>query len=208
MIDNNKHDPEWDDAQAIWAAGKVDIPAERDAECNHFLSDLKLAAGMFTEATRVTAVNQEREWSLDDGAELCRELLKFLYRVDDVEIRRIARTSELVIEPLLERTFSDLGQLEYVLRNTPKPPKVRKRKHDIDDLLITRLADTFERQTGCKPSVTTDWDTSKRGGIFVDFVMEFVVRMLPEHVGQIDGRVIQRALERRKKLWSLDPLAS
>ena len=48
MIDNNKHDPEWDDAQAIWAAGKVDIPAERDAECNHFLSDLKLPGAQET----------------------------------------------------------------------------------------------------------------------------------------------------------------
>ena len=87
MIDNNKDDPEWSDAQAIWAAGNINIPAERDAECNHFLSDLKLAAAMFKEAKRVTAVIQEREWSLDDGARLCSDLLNFLYQVDDVEIR-------------------------------------------------------------------------------------------------------------------------
>ena len=187
MIDNNKDDPEWCYAQTILAAGKIDIPAEQDAECNHFLSDLKFAAAMFKEAKRVTAVIQEREWGLDDGAQLCSDLLNFLYQVDDVEIGRIARTSKMAFEPLLARTFSDLGKLEYVLRNTPNPPKVRKRKHEIDDFLITKLADTFERQIGRKPGVTTDWATSKRGGIFVYFVMEFVTRMLPEHVGQIDG---------------------
>ena len=92
MIDNNKDGPEWDDARAIWAAGKIDIPAERDSECDHFLSDLKLAAGLFTEANRIKAVDQEREWSPDEGARLCRELLESLDRIDDVAIRCIERT--------------------------------------------------------------------------------------------------------------------
>ena len=79
------------------------------------------------------------------------------------------------------------------------PGKVRKRKHDIDDFLIIRLADIFEREAGRTPSVTTDWDTSERRGVFVGFVNQFVTRMLPKNSAQIDGRVIQRALKGRKK---------
>ena len=119
MIEYNRDDPEWDDARAIWAAG------------------------MFTEAYRIKAVDQEREWNPDEGARLCRELLNFLYRIDDVAILRITRTSKIEVDPLLARMISDLGQLEQIFRNALKPPKVRKRNHEIDDVLILRLADTL-----------------------------------------------------------------
>ena len=64
MIDNNKDDPEWCYAQTILAAGKIDVPAEQDAECNHFLSDLKFAAAMFKEAKRVqlSSRNENGAW--------------------------------------------------------------------------------------------------------------------------------------------------
>ena len=143
MIENNRDDPEWDDARAIWVTGKIYTPAEHDSECDHFLSDLKLAVSMFTKANRIKAVDQEREWNPDEGARLCRELLNFLYRIDDVAILRIVRTSKIEVDPLLARMISDLGQLERIFRNTLKLPKVRKRKHEIDDVLILKLADTL-----------------------------------------------------------------
>ncbi len=99
----------------------------------------------------------------------------------------------------MAQTLGDLALLEYAMENAPMPRKARKRKHDIDDFLIIRLADTFQRVTGRNPSVTTDWKTSERRGVFVDFVQQFVRRMLPRHSAQIDGRVIQRALKLRKK---------
>ena len=58
-------------------------------------------------------------------------------------ILRIARTSKIEVDPLLARMISDLGQLEQIFRNALKPPKVRKRKHEIDDVLILKLADTL-----------------------------------------------------------------
>ena len=55
----------------------------------------------------------------------------------------IARTSKIEVDPLLARMISDLGQLEQIFRNALKPPKVRKRKYEIDDVLILKLADTL-----------------------------------------------------------------
>lgn len=58
MRNENPIDPEWDVARAIWAAGKVDIPPDRDDDNIHFLSDLKSAAAMFIEADRVTGADR------------------------------------------------------------------------------------------------------------------------------------------------------
>ena len=52
-------------------------------------------------------------------------------------------TLKTEVDPLLARMISDLGQLERIFRNTLKLPKVRKRKHEIDDVLILKLADTL-----------------------------------------------------------------
>ncbi len=208
MIDNNKHDPEWDDARAIWAAGKVDIPTRRDDDRIHLLSDLKLAAGMFAEVTRIAVADREREWSPDDGARLCRQLLEILCQIDDTAFSRMVRASNVALEPLVEQTTVNLALLESILENTPKPPKARKRKHIDDDILIIRLADIFRRETGRRPSVTTEWDTSERRGDFVDFVMEFTKRMLPEHSLQINGRIIQQALKRGRNWDDPDSLGN
>lgn len=208
MIDNNKHDPEWDDARAIWAAGKVDIPARQDDDCIHLLSDLKLAAGIFAEVKRVTVADQERKWSPDDGGRLCGQLLEILCQIDDTAFIRMARASNVALDPLVAQTISNLVHLKSLLKKVPKPPKARKRKHEIDDFLIIRLADIFRRETGRRPSVTTEWDTSERRGDFVDFVMEFTRRMLPEHSLQINGRVIQRALKRGRNWDDPDSLGN
>lgn len=206
MSTRKAEDPKWFDAREIWAAANVEIPEERNADNSHLLSDLKLAAGMFAEAKRVTAADHARTWSLDDGARICRQLSEFLYQLDDVVFTRMARASKVPVEPLVAQTLANLAQLESALENAPKPPKVRKRKHDIDDFLIIRLADIFMRKTGRRPSVTTDWASSGRGGTFVSFVTEFVARLLPEHAEQIDGRVIQRALKRGKSWGDRDLL--
>ena len=130
MIENNTDDAEWEIARAIWAAGKVDIPAQRDGECEHFLSDLRLAAGMYKEASRVTAIDQQRDWSFKDGAQLCSELLEFLYRIDHETTQRTTRATKTAFDQLLVGSIFDLIELEHVFRKSPEPPKVRRRKHD------------------------------------------------------------------------------
>ncbi len=135
MTDETTEDPDWEVAGAIWAAGKVDIPARRDDKRIHLLSELKYAAGMFMEAKRVTVADQERKWSPDQVAHLCRQLSEILYQIDDVVLARMARISGGAIDSLVARTLDDLA-----MENAPMPRKVRKRKHDIDDLLVTRLA--------------------------------------------------------------------
>ncbi len=208
MTNKRMMDLEWDDTRAIWAAGKVDIPTRRDDDCIHLLSDLKLAAGMFAEVTRIAVADREREWSPDDGARLCRQLLDILCQIDDTAFSRMVRASNVALDPLVAQTISNLVHLESALKNSPKPPKARKRKHEIDDFLIIRLADIFRRETGRRPSVTTEWDTSERRGDFVDFVMEFTRRMLPEHSLQINGRIIQRALKRGRNWDDPDSLGN
>ena len=205
MSTSKDEDPEWADARAIWAAGKVDIPVRRDADRIHLMSALKFAAGMHTEATRVATADREREETPEVGARLCSELIEFLSRIDDVTSGRLARIPNVAADLLVEQTMHDLISLEIALRTMPNPPKVRKRKHEIDDLLILRLAEVFQRETGRRPTVITDWTTYERRGDFVDFVSEFLRRMLPERSTEIGGRAIQRALALARERDASDP---
>ena len=205
MSTSIEEDPEWADARAIWAAGKVDIPVQRDADDIHLLSDLKFAAGMHTEATRVATADREREGTPEVGARLCSELIEFLSRIDEVTYNRLARIPGVAPDLLVEQTMLDLISLEIALRRMPDPPKVRKRKHEIDDPLILRLAEIFQRETGRRPTVTTDWHTDERRGDFVNFVSEFLRRMLPERSTEIGGRAIQRVLALARERDASDP---
>ena len=211
MADDPKEDLDWENAHAIWAAGDFDIPARRDDERIHLLADLKIAAGMFSEFQRVTTVDRDRTWSPDQVVRLCRQLLEILYEFDDVVLARMARVrnpdgepTKLEGEIVVADVLGSLAQLEYLMERVQLPNVTRKHKHEFNELLVIRLADIFERTTGRKASVTTDWDTSVRRGVFVDFVQEFTGRMLPSCSPDIGGRVIQRALELRKKWADVD----
>ena len=197
MGNEQSEDSEWDVARAIWAAGKVDIPPIRDGKNLHFLFDLKSAFGMIVEANRVTSTDWERTWKPSDGARLCHELIEFLYQIDDPVMMRMARASRVEIGPLMDRTVVDLSLLGSALESAPMPSTPRKRKHEINDMAILRLADVFERGAKANASVTRHWDTSIRSGHFINFVLKFYELMLPEFAFQVSGRSIQASLEKR-----------
>ena len=205
MFNEQSEDPEWNDARAIWAAGKVDIPQIRDDDNIHFLSDLKFAASTVVEANRVTGANRERTWSLNDGARLCHQLIEFLWQIDGPVQIRMARASKEEIGPLLDQTLADLSLLGSVLNRTPMPSTPRKRKHEINDMGILRFADIFELGAKANASVTRHWDASTRSGHFVNFVLKFYKLLPPDFTSQISGRSIQASLEKRPTRASTRP---
>ena len=198
-------DPDWSTARAVWRQAGVEIPPQRSTESEHFLSDLKRAAAMFREMSRVTSGDRTRNWKMQDGAKLCRELSEFLSSIDDVALQRIARAGVPGFDPTLITFLDHLAKLEHTFRRAPEDRTVRRRKHELNDPLVIRLADSFERNSGRKASVTTDPVTSERGGVFVEFVLAFIEHFLPDQQWEFNARSIQRALSQRRALPP-DPL--
>jgi hypothetical protein len=199
MNDTSKNtDADWERALTVWSKAGLTIPDTRSTEDERFLTELLLAAAMFQEMSRVTTVDRQRNWSMEDGAQMCRELTEFLSALDDVVFERIARGGKSSFDPSMTALLSHLAALEQAFTRAPEAARVRQRKHEFHDPLVVRLAEIFQQHTQRKASVTTDWDSSVRGGIFVDFVLSFVEHFLPDQQDQVNARSIQRALNNRR----------
>ena len=115
MTDETTEDPDWEVARAIWAAGKVDIPARRDDKRIHLLSELKYAAGMFMEAKRVTVADQERKWSPDQVAQMSgfRSIASASPRRADLALKaRFRRLLTQLGHSCSSKTHSRIGEIQ------------------------------------------------------------------------------------------------
>jgi len=187
-------EPDWNAARAVWLTAGVALNETRSTAQEHLLDELKRAAGMFREMKRVDIADHGRSWNMRDGAQMCRELIQFVSNIDDVALPRLVRGGIRNLNTTMTTLVTGLAELELAFKHAPEVIKVRRRKHEFHDLLVVRLAESFERYTDRKASVTTDYDTSERSGVFVEFVFAFLEHFLPEEEGELNARAIQRAL--------------
>lgn len=190
-------DPDWKDARTIWATGGLIIPEQIEAENAYYLTDLKLIAAMVHSADAVNQADRSRKIAPKELAELCNSLSSSLLQIDNTTFVRMASGTALDSRQILNDTVANLFLLEAVLDRTVEPSIPRKRKHELHDIAIIRLADIFEHNTKANASVTKHWEESPRKGKFVNFVLKFYELMLPGFVSSVSGRSIQASLEKR-----------
>jgi hypothetical protein len=193
--------PNWKNARAIWLAGSVELPEKMNKDNAHYLDDLKLVVAMVQSADTVNQADRSRKKSPKELANQCRDLSSELSYIDDPTLARMAGGTTLDSRHILNETIANLSLLESVLCNTNELPISHKRKHDLNDMAIIRLAYIFELGAKANASVTKHWDKPTRSGRFVGFVLKFYELMLPEFASNVTGRSIQASLEKRSK-WA------
>jgi hypothetical protein len=198
-------DPAWKNARTIWLAGGMDLPKRMNSNNTHYLADLKLVAGMVQSADVVSRADRLRKKSPRKLADLCRSLSSALSHIDDPTLARMAGSTSLDIRHVLNESVANLFLLEATLGKTMEPAIPRKRKHDLNDMAIIRLADIFDLKAKASASVTKHWEGSTRSGFFVNFVLKFYELMLPDFASSVSGRSIQASLEKRSTWTAMSP---
>jgi hypothetical protein len=193
--------PDWKIVRTVWSAGGVELPEKMNKDNAHYLNDLKLVAAMVQSADAVNRADRLRKKSPKELADQCRDLSFELSHIDEPTFARMAGGTTLDSRHILNETIANLFLLESVLSNTKELPIPHKRKHDLNDMAILRLADIFELGAKANASVTKHWDKPTRSGRFVGFVLKFYELMLPEFASNVTGRSIQASLEKRSK-WA------
>ena len=195
----------WEYARTIWCAGGVDLPEQMNSKNTHYLADLKLVAGMVLSADAVNRADRSRKKSPRNLADLCRSLSSELSNIDDPTLARMAGSTTLDFWQIRNESIANLMLMESVLGRTLEPTIPRKRKHDLNDMAIIRLADIFESSAKANAGVTKHWEASIRSGVFVNFVLKFYELMLPDFASSVSGRSIQASLEKRSTWAAITP---
>ena len=189
-------DRAWVHARMIWSAAGVDLPERISGDIAYYLTDLKLVAAMFRSVDEVERADRSRKVRPKELAEYCRALSSPLSQIDTISLARLARATPRDVRETVNDTLVNLYFLEAVFETTEEPTIPRKRKHDVNDMAIPRLAEIFEDGAKANASVTKHWEGSNRSGRFVDFVLKFYELMLPEFAARVSGRSIQASLEK------------
>lgn len=189
--------PDWESARTIWSVGGVKLPKQMSSNNSRYLADLKLVAAMVLAADTVNRADRSRRKRPTKLADQCRSLSSALSHIEDPTLARMAGGTTLDIAQVLNETVANLLLLEALLGNTAEPTIPRKRKHDLNDMVILRLANIFDLGAEANASVTKHWEESTRSGPFVNFVLKFYELMLPDFASGVSGRSIQASLEKR-----------
>jgi len=208
MNDNGNAEPKkatnWQNTHTVWSTCGVDLPAKMDDRNAHFLSELKLVSYMVQGAVSVNHADRSRTQTPKKLSNQCRSLSSALCQIDDITLARLAGSTTKQIRKYLNETVLRLIQLESLLENTTEPKLPRKRKHELNDMAIIRLADIFELHAKANASVSKHWEESTRSGLFVKFVLKFYELFLPKFASSVNGRSIQASLEKRTT-WANTP---
>ena len=148
MVESSEYlEPDWNATRAVWLTAGVVLNETRSKDQENLLDELKRAAEMFREMKRVDMADHERSWTMQDGAQMCRELIQFVSNIDEIALPRLVRGGIRNLNTTMTTLITSLAELEVAFKHAPEVIRVRRRKHEFHDLLVVRLAESFERYT-------------------------------------------------------------